>query len=99
MKKRFSKKVRIELRERAVQEALRPFDTISVVDFVALMADSPPSRPPTPDEYAEAERELWAAGFQPTYISLFGHDYIFPRYQRTAINQLARWQAAEALYD
>ena len=97
--KRYSKKVLMILRENKVLEALRPFETISVEDFIALMADKAPSRPPTPEEYEAAARELMGAGFCRTFISLCGHDHIFPRYQRHKDNQLCRWAAAEAIYD
>ena len=63
------------------------------------MNDAPLKEHPTAEQAAAAEKELKTAGFCPTFISEYGHEAIFPRFQRLAINQLIRWEAAEAVYD
>jgi hypothetical protein len=94
-----SRKVLAALREQAVQEALKPYDTIALWDFIALMNDAPLKEYPTLEQVATIEVELMTAGFFPTFISEYGHEAIFPRFQRAAINQLRRYEAAEAIYD
>lgn len=98
-KRKFSPQVMIALREREVCEALRFVDCISVEDYIVWMLGDPPIV--TSEHRDTAVNELRSAGFGLGKISLWGHRAIFPRYMRhpANINQLARWEAAEAIYD